>query len=129
MPDAHWQRLFARMDGLTDADREVKWGGGKEVSPGVTQLPYPIYSDAIQDIRHMLPIAVFDWPKWMRDNPVFPEGAGLDERPVADAVRLATAYLRGERFSDGAIEQAIENGALRAIVDRLRKWTEQEKLG
>ncbi|MBC6449086.1 O-acetyl-ADP-ribose deacetylase [Actinokineospora xionganensis] len=129
LPDAHWQRLFARMDGLTDADREVKWGGGKEVSPGVTQLPYPIYSDAIQDIRHMLPIAVFDWPKWMRDNPVFPEGAGLDERPVADAVRLATAYLRGERFSDGAIEQAIENGALRAIVDRLRKWTEQEKLG
>ena len=36
--------------------------------------------------------------------------------------RLATTYVRGERFGDGAIQQAIENGALLAILNRLRRW-------
>lgn len=129
IPEERWQRLFERMDGLTDADREVKWGGGNEVRPGVTQMPHPIYSDAVDEIRRLLPVAVCDWSTWIRENPVFPAGDGLDRRPVADAVRLATAYIRGERFSDGAIKMAVDNGALRAIVDRLRKWFEQEKLG
>jgi hypothetical protein len=57
---------------------------------------------------------------------LFPEATGLAEAPVADAARLATTYIRGERFGDGAIEQALQNGALLAILARLRRWFETE---
>jgi len=57
---------------------------------------------------------------------LLPDAAGLMEAPVADAARLATTYVRGERFSDGAIQQFIENGALLVILNRLRRWFETE---
>jgi hypothetical protein len=40
----------------------------------------------------------------------------------ADAVRLATATVRGERFSDGTIGHAVEHGALQAVLASLAAW-------
>jgi O-acetyl-ADP-ribose deacetylase (regulator of RNase III) len=129
-PAERWQALFARADALTDADLEVRWGGGHQVEPGVTHMPYPIYSDAVHEVLALLSglhtVVVFDWMRWVRVNPLPAEGLGA--APVAVAVRITTSIIRGERFSEGTIEQAIDNGMLRAIIDRLRRWFDSERV-
>lgn len=129
-PVGRWKRLFALADALTPEDLRVTWEGGDEVKPGVVTAPYPRYSPAINEIVTMLDdlgvIVPFDWPEWHRTSPLFPRADGLAEAPVADAARLATTFVRGERFNDGSIQEAIENGALQAILDRLRRWYHEE---
>lgn len=132
-PAARWRRLFELADSLTPDNLAVRWGGGQEQQPGVFTMGYPIYSKPIEEIvqsLHGLGVIVpFHWGEWHRTSPLFPSGTGLAEAPVADAARLATTYIRGERFSDGAVQQAITNGALLAILDRLRRWFEAEHPG
>jgi O-acetyl-ADP-ribose deacetylase (regulator of RNase III) len=130
-PAEQWRRLFALADSLSPGNLEVRWRGGGEHEPGVFTLNYPLYSDSVQAIIEALyelgVIVSFNWPEWHRTSPLFPAAAGLMEAPVADAARLATTYVRGERFSDGAIQQAIDNGAWLAILNRLRSWFETER--
>lgn len=130
-PEHRWRRLFEIADSLTAEDLDVEWGGGQRTESGAIQAPYPRYSEPVEEIRRLLSelgvVVAFDWASWMGVSPVFPRAEGLAEAPVAEACRLATAYLRGERFTDGAIEQAIDNGALRAILDRLRRWHDDER--
>ncbi|MBB6348314.1 O-acetyl-ADP-ribose deacetylase (regulator of RNase III) [Nonomuraea muscovyensis] len=130
-PEERWRALFACADALTPADLEVSWRGGQELEPGVIQMPYPVYGEAVQRILGLLgelgAVVVFGWPDWVRGNPLWPDGRGLDDAPVADAARLATAIIRGERFSDGTIEQALDRGAFRAVLRRLRRWFDEER--
>jgi len=129
-PADRWRRLFDLADSLSPGDLDVRWRGGGEKRPEVLTLNHPIYSDSVQAIIESLDelgvIVSFNWPEWHRTSPLFPDAAGLMEAPVADAARLATTYVRGERFSDGAIQRSIENGALLAILNRLRRWFETE---
>ncbi len=130
-PEERWQELFARADALTPDDLRVSWGGGQEVRPGVIQAPYPVYGDAVTRILRLLGelevTVVFGWPDWVRGNPLWPAGQGLDDAPVADAARLVTAIVRGERFADGTIGQAIDQGAFQAVLRRLRHWFDEER--
>lgn len=68
-------------------------------------------------------------PTGCRSSPLYQEARGLDEAHVADAARLATTFVRRERFCDGTIQKALENGALPAILARLRRWFETEHPG
>ncbi|WP_246264408.1 DUF6508 domain-containing protein [Acrocarpospora pleiomorpha] len=131
-PSEHWEKLFALADALTDADLEVTWEGGPEPGEeGVSEMPHAIYSDALDAVLSVLVglqvIVPFDWSAWHRATPLFPDGNGLDQAPVADAARLATTFIRAERFSEGTIQEAIQSGALHAILRRLRHWYQNER--
>ncbi len=126
-PAERWRELFAAVDGLTPADRAVAW----ETPEG--QLPYPRYTERFWRVVRLLAeldvVVPFDWGAWSHDSPLHPGGRGLAGAPVADAARLATAYVRGERFCDGTLESGLGNGALDAIFDRLRRWFTEEHGG
>ncbi|GGR69435.1 O-acetyl-ADP-ribose deacetylase (regulator of RNase III) [Nocardioides luteus] len=124
VPEDSWRELFEVAESLTDEDREVSWGGGQKSETGAIQMPYPVYSDRVSHLRRSLPSVVVDWMKWMRGNPLLTEPARLAGAPVADAARLATVYLRGERFNEGVFGRAVQDGSVDAIVDRLRTWVE-----
>ncbi|RCG32752.1 hypothetical protein DQ384_04560 [Sphaerisporangium album] len=130
-PAERWARLFSLAGALSPAGLQVPWGGGQKLAAGSVQVPHPLHGDAIDEVVALLyelkVIVVFDWQQWHRTTPLFPDGRGLAGAPVADAARLATTFVRGERFSDGAIHRAIETGALRAILDRLRRWFDDER--
>ncbi|WP_231949920.1 DUF6508 domain-containing protein [Alloactinosynnema sp. L-07] len=121
-----WQALFAAADAITPADLNVKWGGGQSTPTGSIQMPYPIYSPAVNALTGRLSevgaVVVYDWMHW---PPI--DAATLDKAPVATAARLATKIIRGERFCDGTIDHAMNDGSLQAIVARLRKWYETER--
>lgn len=128
-PPEKWRELFTKMDALTSADLRVEWHGGNEVRPGVRHMPYPVYGDAVRAIQLALAelnvVVVFDWQTWMADHAYSAER--VPRLSVADTARLATAIIRGERFHDGAIAQAIDSGVFTAILDRLRTWHETER--
>ncbi|MEU6918728.1 DUF6508 domain-containing protein [Streptomyces olindensis] len=117
-----WRELAEAFDALTDEDRDVEWGGGQKSPSGAIHVPFPKYSkgvfravDALRGVG-----AVTPEHRWM-DNPVptLPPEGGL--RP-ADAVRAATAVVRGEKFCDGTIDNALKSGLLDAVADSLRAW-------
>ncbi len=126
-PADRWRRLFAAVDALTAAERVVTWETPEN------QLPYPVYSERFWQVVRLLAeldvVVPFDWGAWSASSPLHPDGRGLAGAPVADAARLATAYVRGERFCEGTLETGLANGALDAIFDRLRVWCTEEHGG
>jgi hypothetical protein len=119
-PAELWDQLFATAEALTAEDLAVPppqppFGltAPREYSPRVNTI-----CRLLSEVNAVFP---FDWKAW-EGRHVYPGGRELAEAPVADAARLATAVIRGERFADGTIAQALADGTLLAIVDRLRAW-------
>ncbi|MFD7072662.1 DUF6508 domain-containing protein [Nocardioides sp. NPDC059952] len=127
MPEERWLEVFDVADALTLEDRDFAWGGGEKTAGGAIQMPYPVYSDRVRQLYRSIPGATVDWMKWMRGNPLLADSTRLSAAPVADAARLATVYVRGERFNDGVFGRALQDGSLDAIIARLRTWFESER--
>lgn len=58
---------------------------------------------------------------WMHRPAVAAPPQGADLSP-ADAIRVATAVIRGERFCEGTIGQAIKDGLLQSALRSLATW-------
>lgn len=92
----------------------------------------PLWSDPIggtegqiaELVRHLYDLGLvvpFDWPDWYRPDR-YPAGEGLASAPVADAIRLLTAYVRGDRFCDGALLGGVTDGSIPAAIGSLWVW-------
>jgi hypothetical protein len=66
-------------------------------------------------------VVPFDWPTWYSPER-YRAGQGLEAATTADAVRLITSYVRGDRFSDGALVDGLHDGTIGAAVRRLWDW-------
>ncbi len=101
----------------------AEWRGGQRGADGVIQAPFPVYHPAVDRLVSALyqvhAVATgFDWMHWDGARR-YPHAADVLTAPVADAVRLITVIVRGERFSDGRIASAIEDGRLLAAAQRV----------
>jgi hypothetical protein len=104
--------------------RGVVWspvtGDGSTADPLV--LAHPIYDEGVERLIAALVAVnaqpVFDWMRWSGSRR-YPGGVGLAQAPVADAMRLVTVIVRGERFYDGTIAKAIQDGSLLASAERI----------
>jgi hypothetical protein len=128
-PSEDWRRLFALMEQLATADEQVRWQEPQQ-DGDVVVLGYPTYSSAVLEICSLLyemhMVVAFDWMSWdgLRR---FAGGRGLDDVSAAEAVRLTTAIVRGERFCDGTITLALKDGSFIAALHRVRRWYEHER--
>jgi hypothetical protein len=86
------------------------------------QMPYPEYGSRVLNAWELLEEvgAVTSAYHWMEHRPpaLDPEG----KVSVADAVRLATAIIRSERFGDGNIGAALDQGTFQAAIAALAGW-------
>ena len=134
VPAERWERLWAAADAIAASDEEhAKWAGGEQVdaiaADGETrtafQMHYVVTSDALNrffgSLTGVTGVVPFDWPAW-RGFDRYPGGRGLENAPVADAVRMVTTVVRADRFTEGAVASALADGTLMAVVDRLRAW-------
>jgi hypothetical protein len=125
-PEERWQELWRAADALAAIPSVASWDDGRGADGTLTHLPYVTYDDAVDALTGALTavtggVLVFDWGEW-GGLARYPGGRGLEEAPVTEAARLVTAVVRSERFSEGAVEEAIEAGTVGAIVRRLRRW-------
>lgn len=140
-PDG-WDRLWRAVDELDGvqggSSALVHWAGGEQVGTTMVRgvekpvhlMPYAVYSDAVNRLVRQLYelqlVTTFNWPEW-EGTDRYRSGRDLAEAPVADAVRLITAVVRSDRFCDGAIATAIEDGTLPAALRRLRQWHDGQR--
>jgi hypothetical protein len=138
-PIEAWTALWLAVDELEHEAEHLTWGGGQQVGTTVDdgverqifQMPYAIYSAAtirvVERLYDVGAVVPFDWPHWDGIE-TYRGDTALDMAPVADAVRMTTAIVRADRFSDGEIGAALEDGTLLAALRRLRRWHDEELL-
>lgn len=102
--DPRWRELFA-MSLWTDP---IRAGEGQ-----IAEMLSHLYDLGL--------VVSFDWPDWYRPDR-YPAGDGLASAPVADAVRLLTAYVRGDRFCDAALLGGVTDGSIPAAIRSLWAW-------
>lgn len=132
-----WARIWEAAEQIAAEDLHATSAGGGQVGTIVVdgeeapvfELGYPVYSASVEALRDALAeaglIVPFDWIGWQGAGR-YRSGVGMPEAPVVDAVWLITAIFRSERFSDGAIETALDDGTLPAALARLRTWFDGE---
>ncbi|MFP5318698.1 MAG: DUF6508 domain-containing protein [Acidimicrobiia bacterium] len=118
-PDERWNSFWEASAAVEAETEHGRWDG----PPG--HMPYVTYSDAVT--RWMASFyglgasEPFDWMAWGGLNR-YRGGQGLDEAPVAEAVRLVMAVSRADRFGEGTLLNAFDSGTMAAVVRRLRRW-------
>ena len=102
---------------------EVKWGGGDVVGKtddgkDITQFPYPVYPnglyEGLYDIIEMDHNYIENRKKLSRPL----DYGTLTKEELSTAL---TSLVRTERFCDGTIAAAIENGSLLKILERIKE--------
>jgi len=127
------RRLLVAIDAVLQESEHGTWAGGQQVDAtsvdGVEQrtfhLPYVEYSAAVDSLIETLYqtelIVPFDWMAWMAwKSPGGPGGEGNAALSLADAVRTITVSVRGERFGDGVLLAALQDGTLTRALERLK---------
>lgn len=138
MTPEQWDELWVAAAAVGQEGPPARWEGGQQIGTSVVdgverpvhQVPYPVYSEAVDRLRAAVAgaglIVPFSWPDWPGTKAYAGGGRGLDTAPATDAVRLLTAIIRSERFSEGSIEATLEDGTFVAALNRLRRWQQEQ---
>ena len=97
------------------------WGGGLQ-EDGTLQFPFPIYSKSICDWIDAL------YKLDLTDRDYFDHFEKIKDKPIEELTRdeiltHMTFLVSGERFCDGTIEKALNDGILEALSVRLHEIT------
>lgn len=101
--------------------------GKLAMKPG--EFPYWNYNDKLLAFIKVLYdnrwITDFDWSEWQAEARKFWEEPGLiSEADVTSMRRLLTLHVRKDRFCDGHLAAAVEQGQITAILNRIAKLKE-----
>lgn len=89
---------------------------GAFVMPWVEQ--YPLIQDFVSFMYENDLVVKFRWTEWQegRDWYALDDGSKYDKLDVETALKLLTAVIRNERFNDGALVRAFEDGSFPKII-------------
>ena len=106
-----------------------RWAGGERQPDGSISMPYFDFSPEALELLRAMPSEAFDWPAWLQSD----EGQAFRRHPkliaeasAAQLVRLSTALLRSDRFTEGSLAEAWASGLLLGLVRRAAALVEQE---
>ena len=108
---------------LVKNTQKIEWGGGNvigktEEGKDILQWPYPIYPDGLYE-------SLYELVELDRDYVDHYEKLGVpidyDNLTMDEVSTIITHYVRGERFCDGLIAGAIEDGTLLKVLMRLKE--------
>jgi hypothetical protein len=75
--------------------------------------------DILAGIEPFLGLEEFDWPSW-QGRRILTNSIAISSATQEDCYKLLVTIIRGERFSEGTIENAFDNGIIEAITHRLK---------
>lgn len=98
------------------------WDGGETRPDGVITMPYYVFSARARELIAALPVTMgFNWPDWMKmeeAQALVADHARIAEASADQLVKLTTAIVRSDRFTEGSIVGAFESGLIGAIARR-----------
>lgn len=115
-----WNRLFAFIPRIEEAPLFGEW---EEAGDFAYYIPSALVSEFLKRIYEMGIVVDFHWGKWE-------EGARLFRDPKSDyvqcspltLVKLLTAIVRSDRFVEGVLVTAFEDGKILEILKGLRVY-------
>ena len=98
--------------------QKVEWKPPKKREDGVIEIGYPLYSEEVQDwIRKFYDLQLVD--KNYLDNLRIYKYKKIEELSLEETLSYLTWIIRGERFCDGCIASALEDGTIEKLVNNL----------
>ncbi len=121
--DLDWLRRIAAFGDVFDAPgfEFGQWVPSRRQSNGVYTMPWFEFSAAALEFLAAGRLdPSFNWPEWMEseEGRRLADPAGVGEATAAQLVKLWTALIRSDRFTEGSLEGAYESGLLRAFIRR-----------
>ncbi|WP_139279885.1 DUF6508 domain-containing protein [Rhodococcoides yunnanense] len=114
--------LADRLDANPDAIGS--WVLPEPLADGSTHVGYVDYGSLVQEFLEFMYaknlVIQFDWPRW-RGKEVVQEGnvREINTATPDDALKYLTVMIRADRFSEGALLDAFENGLVSCALHRV----------
>lgn len=92
---------------------------GVLVFPWIEQ--YPLIQDFVSFMYENDLVVKFSWTEWQagRDWYALDDDGKYDKLDIETALKLLTAIIRNDRFNDGALVRAFEDGSFPMIIQKL----------
>lgn len=123
-PRSAWVRLLDAIDVLGLVDHYGVWRGGRTIEgdDGVLEMPFVDYVDEVDRLVQALHDvhAIVDLDSIEID--IARQMVTCDPANVTDTVRMITTIVRVDRFSEGHLLRALEDGTLLVLARRLASW-------
>ena len=123
-PRSAWVRLLDAIDVLGLVDKYGVWRGGRTIEgdEGVLEMPFVDYVDEVDRLVQALyeVNAIIDIDSIEVD--IARQMVTCDPANVTDTVRMITTIVRVDRFSEGHLLRALEDGTLLVLARRLASW-------
>jgi hypothetical protein len=120
-----WNKLFSLLSEIEHTKEFGKVKGGEELNDGSIKMLYWESSEIVDKFFHAVHelgiVPVFDWANWK-------EGKAIIHNPKQDfnsldivaLCKLFTLIIRTDRFNDGFLVSAFQNGTLPKIICALK---------
>lgn len=121
-----WKPLLEFFNRLQDQRITSKLVIGKPDKNGVTPFPYYEVNSLIsefQEIVYNIPVMIsFDWTSWDEGREIIRDiNFDFDKIDIPTKCKLITAFVRSDRFCDGALIMAFESGQIPDILKSIKK--------
>lgn len=98
--------------------QKVKWQEPKRGEDNVIELGYPLYSEEVENwIHEFYRLKLVDYN--YLDNSKIYKRKKIEELSLEETLSYLTLIIRGERFCDGYIASALEDGTIEKLCDNL----------
>lgn len=125
---SRFEKLLPFLDAFEHPDfafaYQGRGGPGRSRSPTMTETALAFMKTAYDADC----VEVFDWMSWGdtdEGRKLLADPSEIDRADARNLIRLLTFYLRQDRFVDGALARAFEQGALTAILRRAKALATQ----
>lgn len=120
-----WSKLFDLNERIMKSKSFGEMAGGEKIEENVSTFPYWKWSDITTEfnktVYDMKLIVSFDWPGWEEGIQLLKDSKqtfqDLDEITLC---KLLTVIIRSDRFSDGTLVGAMEDGTISKILSALK---------
>lgn len=121
-----WEKLFALIPIIESTEHFIEGGGLVESKkdPESFTITSIIESKVVYDFEHIMYefdlVIPFNWSKWDRGREIVKKGnyVNLDTLTL---LKILTAFIRNNRFCDGALAARFEDRTIEKILKELKK--------
>ncbi len=122
----YWQRLLDLIPEIEATDKFGEPAGGEKNDKGVFQIPHYIESSIVEKFREsVLELGIlisFDWSKWDEGRKIASNNEfNFDSIDIPTKCKLITAFVRNDRFCEGALVAAFESGLILKILQSINR--------
>lgn len=121
-----WQPLFDLIPEIEKTESFGEWMVNQPGVDGYPQFPFmakgPLVHKFFKLVDEMEIVPAFDYMDWEEGRRMYKHSdVDIDSWTVIDVCKMFTYYIRADRFSDGALCSAFENGQILRLLKHLEK--------